>query len=119
MDQVHGLVSADVVFIKPDGVTDDWEQSDLWTMARALPDTTLVVDSAGVEATRFHAQTSGQVVVYDAAGHLLFSGGITGARGHEGDNPGRERVVSLLTTGHAELATAPVFGCALGTAPAQ
>jgi glyoxylase-like metal-dependent hydrolase (beta-lactamase superfamily II) len=32
--------------------------------------------------------TSGHVLVYDRSGKLLFSGGIAGARGQEGDNTG-------------------------------
>ena len=42
------------------------------------------------------SKTSGQVVVYDAKGALLFSGGITAARGHMGDNAGRDRITALL-----------------------
>ena len=35
-------------------------------------------------------------------GALLFSGGITGARGHAGDNAGRARVLALLNDAKAE-----------------
>ena len=61
----------------------------------------------------FHAETSGQTALYDATGNLLFSGGITSARGHEGDNDGRAAVVSLLTSDGAEERETPVFGCPL------
>ena len=46
-------------------------------------------DDDGAEARRFGAETSGQTLLYDARGALAFSGGITGARGHAGDNAGR------------------------------
>jgi hypothetical protein len=44
--------------------------------------------SGGREAALCKATTSGETVVYDAAGKLRFHGGITGARGHIGDNAG-------------------------------
>ena len=40
-------------------------------------------------------------------------GGITAARGHEGDSPGAERIAALLASTPTELASAPGFGCAL------
>ena len=33
-----------------------------------------------------HAWTSGETMLYDASGRLVFAGGITGSRGHGGDN---------------------------------
>jgi hypothetical protein len=58
-------------------------------------------------------ETSGAVVLYDAAGKLAFRGGITAARGHEGDSFGRQRIMALLNGAHADRADAPIFGCAL------
>jgi hypothetical protein len=52
-------------------------------------------------------------VLYDARGRLLFSGGLTSARGHEGDSFGLRRIRSLLLTGEADRRDAPVFGCSL------
>jgi hypothetical protein len=72
-----------------------------------------VRDDGGAEASLFHAATSGQTALYDAAGNLLFSGGITRARGHAGDNAGLTAVVSLLTSGETEERGTPVFGCPL------
>lgn len=113
MTQAQGRVTAYVLFVKPSNFSGEWTHSDLWASAAAIPGVTPVRDDDGVEAGRFHAATSGQTVLYDAAGNLLFSGGITGARGHSGDNAGRAAVVSLLTAGEAERRDAPVFGCPL------
>lgn len=113
MTQAQGRVTAFVLFVKPRGSSEGWEQTDLWASAAAIPGVTPVLDDEGVEAGRFHAATSGQTVLYDAVGNLLFSGGITSARGHEGDNAGRAAVVSLLTDGEAGRRDAPVFGCPL------
>jgi hypothetical protein len=71
-------------------------------------------DRNGVEARRFGAGTSGHVVIYGGDGRLLFSGGITGARGHVGDNVGLERAIASLRADSPTCARSPVFGCLLG-----
>src|SRR3954462_14976657 len=113
MTQAQGRVTAYVLFVKPAGFSDEWVQSDLWESAAAIPGVTPVMDDGGAEAGLFHAATSGQTVLYDAAGNLLFRGGIASARGHAGDNAGRTAIVSLLTSDEAEERGAPVFGCPL------
>jgi hypothetical protein len=113
MAQTQGRVTAFVLFLKPAGFSDDWEKTDLWQSAASIPGVNVVADEDGVEAGCFHAVTSGQTVLYDAEGRLLFSGGITGSRGHSGDNAGRSAIVSLLNTGEAEAAETFVFGCPL------
>src|SRR5918994_2034870 len=85
-----------VVFLKPSSMPDGWEKTELWNSASALPNVTVVADEDGREADRFGAVTSGQTMLYDARGSLVFSGGITGARGHAGDNAGRSSIVALL-----------------------
>jgi hypothetical protein len=112
MTQAQGRVTAYVLFIKPAGSANDWEKTDLWQSAASIPGVSVVVDD-GTEALRFHAETSGQTALYDVAGRLLFSGGITASRGHAGDNAGRSAIVSLLNTGDAEQTVTSVFGCPL------
>jgi len=102
-----------VLFLKPSSVDPGWEQTDLWTRATALPDVTVVRDDDGAEARRFGVETSGQTLLYDDRGTLIYSGGITGSRGHAGENAGELALVALLTHGHAERRTAGVFGCSL------
>ncbi|HEX5709344.1 MAG TPA: hypothetical protein VFX96_18730 [Pyrinomonadaceae bacterium] len=111
MAQARGRVTAYVLFVKPSDFPDGWEKTDLLASASAIPGVTVVRDDGGVEAARFRAATSGQTMLYDAGGKLLFSGGITSARGHEGDNAGRAAIVSLLTTDEAGPTGAPVYGC--------
>lgn len=113
MAQAQGRVTAYVLFLKPAGSADDWERTDLWRSAASIPGVNVVVDDGGVEARRFHAVTSGQTALYDDEGRLLFSGGITGSRGHSGDNAGRSAIASLLNTGEAEAAETFAFGCPL------
>ncbi len=113
MAQTQGRLTAYVLFLKPAGSPDDWEKSDLWQSAARIPDVTVVLDDNGVEARRFHAMTSGQTVVYDRAGRLLFSGGITRSRGHSGDNQGRSAIVSILNAEQTDQTETAVFGCPL------
>ena len=102
-----------VVFIKPSSMPEGWEKSDLWKTASSLPNATIVRDDDGREAEIFGAATSGQTFVYDAAGALQFSGGITGSRAHAGDNEGRSSVVAVLNHLERRRPTTNVFGCAL------
>jgi len=113
MARLDGRLVAHVLFVTPTDAPDGWERTDLWRSAAAIPGVDVVRDEDGAEARRFHSPTSGQVILYDAAGRLRFSGGITAARGHAGDNLGLSAIVQLLE-GDSPTATAtPVFGCSL------
>jgi len=107
-------VSSRVLFLKPEDVPGGWERTDLWQSVASIPGAIPLRDDAGVESAIFNAATSGLTVLYDAEGRLLFSGGLTASRGHEGDSFGQRRIASLLTTGNADRHDSPVFGCALG-----
>lgn len=72
-----------------------------------------IVDIGGREARRFGAATSGQVVLYNADGELLFSGGITVARGHAGDSDGTDAINSILQGQNPAVRHTPVFGCSI------
>ncbi len=102
-----------VVFVKPPSMPTDWEKESLWRQAKALPGANVILDEGGVEAKRFRAETSGLTLIYGANRQLLFSGGITAARGHSGDSLGKSAVISLVNTGKMERPTAFVFGCSL------
>jgi len=102
-----------VVFLKPASFGEGWEQTDLWQTAKRLPDVSVVRDDDGVEARSFGAATSGQTLLYDRAGHLQFSGGITGSRAHQGDNAGRQSLLTLLNGGRNARAATNVYGCPL------
>jgi hypothetical protein len=111
--RTNGAAKTYVLFIRPAGFTDGWERTDLWQRAVAIPGVTPVRDDQGIEAARFGTVTSGQTLLYGADGALLFSGGITGSRGHAGDNDGRAGLIAQLTrTGRGQTRTS-VFGCPL------
>jgi hypothetical protein len=113
MAHSQGRLTAYVLFLKPTDFSEDWEKTDLWRSAASIPGVTAMIDDQGAEANRFHAATSGQTLLYDAAGSLLFSGGITGSRGHSGDNAGQAAIVSLVNSGAAARTETSVFGCPL------
>jgi hypothetical protein len=114
VEREPGKVMVEVVFVKPAGPDFDWANTPLREQAAAIAGVGLV-DDDGTLAHRLGAETSGYVVLYDADGKLLFSGGITRARGHEGDSSGRHAICALLN-GDADAvagAKSPVFGCPL------
>jgi hypothetical protein len=111
--QCSGKVTAHVLFFSPAGFPDSWARAGLWPSAAAIPGVVVQDDRDGAQALLFGAETSGYLVLYDPHGELLFKGGITGSRGHAGDNAGEIAVVSLLTGHAAALTQTPVYGCSL------
>src|SRR5437764_2268163 len=95
-----GQFALRMVFVRPPGTGDDWTQTDLYRTAEKLPHAVVCCDADGVEAAAFGAKTSGQALLYAADGRLLFQGGLTPSRGHEGDNAGRTAITSLISSGH-------------------
>jgi len=102
-----------VAFIKLSGTNDQWIHTYSWGRASEIPNVTRCVDYEGREAHRFGAKTSGDLFLYDPSGHLEFAGGITSARGEEGDNTGRQAVLGLLAGESVRWQDHAVFGCAL------
>jgi len=110
----HSLpVSAQVVFVQLPGFTDNEMRDESWEKAGRIPGVDRYIDLNGVEAHRFTALVSGYTLLYDAAGGLLFEGGITGSRGQIGANAGRRSVIQWLSGGKPEVARTHVFGCSL------
>jgi hypothetical protein len=112
--QAGGNLAVTIVFTIPPGAPPGWEKGRLWTAANHLTSVSILRDVNGVEARRFGVTTSGHVLVYTPQGLLLFSGGITPARGQEGDSPGGLAIIHL-TKEHSpsDKVEKPVFGCTL------
>jgi hypothetical protein len=90
-----------------------WESTPAGAIAQRIPGLAVFEDQAGAEASRFGAQASSHVVLYDALGRLQFSGGITGSRGHVGDNVGLRRVKKLIQRSAPAAQQHAVYGCPL------
>jgi hypothetical protein len=102
-----------IVFVRPAGFAPGWERTGLWNTAKRLEGASLVCDPQGREAARFGATASGETFLYARDGQLLFHGGVTPARGHDGDNAGRAVLTALIQSGRADRAQSAVYGCAL------
>ena len=71
-------------------------------------------DQNGTQAKLFGAKTSGYLMLYGPSGKLLYAGGVTSSRGHEGDNTGADLVVAAVMGLRKNPVTdIPVFGCGL------
>lgn len=113
MAHTQGKLAATVVFFAPPDADRDWYDSDLHRTAAAIPGVSVVADHDGIEAKRFGVETSGHTMLFAADGRLLFQGGITASRGHEGDNAGENAIVALANGRAAPQSKTLVFGCSL------
>ena len=129
MTRAEGKIDAYVLFAQPEGTPVESLRTASWTLAASIPGVTILGDEGRREAALFGAAASGQVMLYDGAGTLAFSGSITPVRGVPGDSP---LMASLLGAIDATVSGGPIAarvempsaarGCALdgsGKASAQ
>jgi hypothetical protein len=115
MTRTRGLASVYVVFSTPADASETWTHSASWNYAASIPDVRIVLDKDAREARRFGVLASGHVLLYGSGGELLFTGGITPARGRVGDNAGRDAITTLLAGQRAPRSRTSIFGCLLPT----
>ncbi|MEX2114722.1 MAG: hypothetical protein WD845_16135 [Pirellulales bacterium] len=82
------------------------------TRAAAIPGSELVGDQAGLESQRFGSHTSGTLLVFNADGQRVYSGGLTQGRGHVGPNKALDAAAAAVRDRPTADAM-PVFGCPL------
>jgi hypothetical protein len=111
----HGNIDAWVLFLRPEGAAPGWENTGSWETAAAIPGVRVRADEDGAAAKLFGAETSGHVLLYDAAGTLCFSGGITASRGHQGPSAGSEAILEAMAGHRPSRERAQTFGCPLLT----
>jgi hypothetical protein len=119
MTRCDGRITGHVFFMMPRNFDDSWVQTGLWKSALMIPNVTAQKDPGGMIAQMFGAETSGDVMLYAPNGRLLFSGGITGSRGHAGDNAGEDAIVALAMGASAALNHTMVYGCSLLNNPSS
>jgi hypothetical protein len=112
-DELRGDAKVHVVLVRPPGTEAGFEDGAVAKLATEIPGVDLVVDVDGVEANRFGAVVSGSTLVYGRDAKLLFRGGLTTARGHEGRSPALDRIAALVRGGVTNRVEAPTFGCAI------
>ena len=106
-----------VLFAAADESDSSWKSSSLYEDVSRLPGVTVFADVGGARARSYGIATSGQVLAYRPDGTLAFAGGVTGSRGHEGDNDGKSQLLAALDASSAsprrEATTTAVYGCEL------
>jgi hypothetical protein len=100
-----------VLVLRPNEFPEGWEKTDVWRNAASIPGVTVLSDLDGIEAARLGAITSGQTLVYDTAGKLVFRGGVTALRGEVGDSLGSRSLEAVLTGNAPPSDVTSVFGC--------
>ena len=118
-----GKAAVQIVFVEPENSATEnsatensatgWNETGLAKAAREIPGAAVLADCDGSEADLFRATTSGETRLYASDGRLLFQGGITPGRGHEGDSAGRAALTALIQRGEAERRESAVYGCCL------
>jgi hypothetical protein len=101
------------LFLKPNGCSEKFARSALFEQTSRIKGVNAIVDENGREAKIFGSQTSGQLMVYNPKGHLVFAGGITPSRGHEGDNLGLDAASQIIDEKKRTFDCTDVYGCPL------
>lgn len=104
-----------IYFYKPRNEPASWcTGTRLWNEAKLIPNAKVIIDSDGQAAKKFGARCSGQILIYaPKSGSLVFSGGITESRGHEGESRGGDAIIEFAKTGTCSIHKTNVFGCAI------
>ena len=120
VDEFHDLMQVGekdsvgtVVFYMPAEKESEWELLPIVQSVKRIRNVNIEYDNAGSEADRFGVTTSGHVLIYDSRGVLQFSGGITGSRGHSGDNHNFQLAKQSAEARRPRYTVTPVYGCAL------
>ncbi|HEY9774193.1 MAG TPA: hypothetical protein V6C81_10340 [Planktothrix sp.] len=112
MTKCAGRLQAALLIYRPSG-----EQfvafGDSTSDAIGMTNVERVDDANAAKADLFNATTSGECFLYNPEGLLCFHGGITGSRGHEGDNGGEDSVVALVNGEISGFQKSPYFGCSI------
>ena len=115
MSRATNACDVTALIFTPKGDSEDWLKGGLVNECRRLQ-CRIQADPGGEIAASLGCLTSGAVVLYDGAGKLRYQGGITGSRGHEGDNDGERTVLEILRGQHGSFSALPVFGCPIRSA---
>ena len=113
MTHAHGALATSIYFYKPSSAPDSWcTATRLWNAANLIPGAMLRIDTDGKSAKAYGARCSGQVLLYSLpSGKLIFSGGLTESRGHEGGSIGEDAVMTFARSGVCPVDKTAVFGC--------
>ena len=111
LSQSRSALTIQALVFLPADKPEDWAESSLVRELRAIPGTRVSLDPGGAQTRLFGVRTSGHVLMYAGDGRLIFSGGITPARGHEGSSAGMEGLITRLRGQEAGVDRSVVYGC--------
>jgi len=94
----------------PVGTSDSWIDSSI-TRQLVRMGADVLVDRGGDYCSQLGTVTSGHILVYDDGMSLVFSGGITPGRGHEGTCPASSDLFQRVNGHSGETIQWPVYGC--------
>ncbi len=104
-------ISTHIIIYHPD--EEAWDNTRIIRQALEIPNVRIFNDSEGHLSDSFGAMTSGHTFLYAPDGRRIFSGGITMARGHEGDNLGRSSIVQYILDGKSICDSTNIYGCSI------
>ena len=114
-----GRLTCTVLAYQPAGAAADWLDTKSIRTSRERLGAEVIADADGAMAQRLGMSVSGSVVLYSPEGTAEFFGGLTSARGHEGDSSGKDAVTAIVLGKPALYTMAPVYGCRIGTESAD
>ncbi|MEL6497291.1 MAG: hypothetical protein AAF937_06175 [Planctomycetota bacterium] len=113
--------SADVAVVLSGPAADrpDWQTTPNAKRTLQHSHLDIVHDPGGSLAERYGAHTSGHTVIYASSGDLVFSGGLSSARGMRGPSQGLGALEAALNDSTPAVSSAPVFGCRIADTSAR
>ena len=112
------LSDVTVLMYKPAKEADSWPDGDLLEECRRM-NCRILPDADGRLAASLGVSRQAVSCFTMRRGKLRFRGGITSARGHEGDNAGERAIIEILRGYPHSYNSLPVFGCSLHPEPTQ
>ena len=100
-----------LLLYQPSRLPAGWKQDTDLAKEAAVLRPRLVADIDGKYASALHASTSGEVLLYSPNRQLLFQGGLTQQRGHEGASRGDTLLFAALHGKPTAGRSTSVFGC--------
>jgi len=116
LSRVPDASDVTVLMYKPQDQPDSWLEGVLLDACRRM-NCRVRPDPNGRLAASLGSLTSGSAVLYDTNGELRYQGGITGSRGHEGDNAGEQAIIEILQKRRSSHRSMPIFGCPIQPQP--
>lgn len=88
-----------------------WRETDIVAIAGEVSGAKVVFDEDGALTRSFGATTSGHATLFGRKGELVFAGGLTATRAHEGPSPGTQALEAWMRGEEPRVRRAPTFGC--------